>query len=827
MKIRIAILCALVAVICQTGVVNAVYQVVKPDIYNGKYVINDEVIEKRTENSKTYYVGNNKFRLEVSMNIVHYKDNYYDEREQWKDIDLTPDSNGNITKAPYILINSKGTYTFIDRKTGDSVIIKPTKIGDELVAEGDVNVVAMPEGVKLQRKLFSTSDPLNSEFDIDIHGNSIKVEANAVDDDGKHLPVNARIDNGKLTEKVSFIDGTIKFPVKVDPTLTVQPSSKDTYIDSSHSTTNYGGNDRFFVGVGYVGIIEFSLSGLPSGSVVTSATMSLYWAQNAGITGGEVVDCYRVLRTDWVESEATWNIFKTGNNWTTAGCNSNGNDYTTTHASSFTLPAPAVGINHFQDCDVKDMVIDSVSAGNDAIFKVRMADAGVIAVFLSKEHVTSANRPKLVIEYIPLLTVDSVSSSSVLGTIATTTGNITQAASNQTQVGTVYGTVSNVTTPAHAQIPPAGYANNVTNSGSYGNGTFDINLSGLAKGTQYYFRSFAGNSTYYSYGSELTFTTLDDPAITVLAASYVSTTTARLNAQVSDDGGQLCDIRFGYGTTSQPATLSGFAAYTNHTAWVNDTYSTGNTTYVNLSTLAIGTTYYFNAQIENDSGIGYGVEGSFTTETGMGVVTNFVAIPENNKVLLNWTKAPGASNTAIRYSTTTYPNTTADGTLIYSGLYSSYTHTGLNEGQSYYYSAWGLTSGVYSPDKATVLATTTAGVVPTGITVVTATTNKFSVLPSELGLSDFPLYDTGNWVADTFTVPRATFWVFVYLLLVLIIGMVIYIKASANNLLLTLFVVMVFLVVGSLPTPPLIPLWVTFAFVIFVIGVGFTMNRQP
>lgn len=55
-------------------------------------------------------------------------------------------------------------------------------------------------------------------------------------------------------------------------------------------------------------------------------------------------DChlYRIL-VDWVEAQVTWNIWKTGANWTTAGCSSDGSDRYATPVSTLALPRSTTG----------------------------------------------------------------------------------------------------------------------------------------------------------------------------------------------------------------------------------------------------------------------------------------------------------------------------------------------------------------------------------------------------------------------------------------------------------------------------------------------------
>jgi hypothetical protein len=47
-----------------------------------------------------------------------------------------------------------------------------------------------------------------------------------------------------------------------------------------------------------------------------------------------------------------------------------------------------------------------------------------------------------------------------------------------------------------------------------------------------------------------------------------------------------------------------------------------------------------------------------------------------------------SSRVMIRFSTTTYPESPTDGTEIYQGENQVFEHTGLTQGQPYFYSIW-------------------------------------------------------------------------------------------------------------------------------------------
>ena len=89
---------------------------------------------------------------------------------------------------------------------------------------------------------------------------------------------------------------------------------------------------------------------------------------------------------------------------------------------------------------------------------------------------------------------------SVGGVTATLNGNITSTGgASPTVRGFKYSTTNG--------FDPATAGTNVSESGSYGTGTFSLSVSGLLSTTTYYFYAYATNSAGTTYGSQLSFTT--------------------------------------------------------------------------------------------------------------------------------------------------------------------------------------------------------------------------------------------------------------------------------------------------------------------------------
>jgi hypothetical protein len=113
----------------------------------------------------------------------------------------------------------------------------------------------------------------------------------------------------------------------------------------------------------------------------------------------------------------------------------------------------------------------------------------------------------------PVITTVSVSEITQSSAIAN--GNITNAGGAPIQVrGFVYDTTSR-SNPGDVLPTNSPYPNKVEESGSFNTGAFSLSLPGLTNGATYYIRSYAYNGAGYSYGDELSFSTLADQGMPI------------------------------------------------------------------------------------------------------------------------------------------------------------------------------------------------------------------------------------------------------------------------------------------------------------------------
>ncbi len=150
-------------------------------------------------------------------------------------------------------------------------------------------------------------------------------------------------------------------------------------------------------------------------------------------------------------------------------------------------------------------------------------------------------------------------------------------------------------------------ADNLSEQVTAGIGTsnFNASLSNLTDGTTYYYKAYATNSAGTAYGNTLNFTTPEilAPTVETRAASEITRVSAKLNGEITADGGT--DV-----------TARGFiySQYSNFTTYETvNAATTENVFYLNIESLSPVTTYYYKAFATNSRGTSYGEAMQFTT----------------------------------------------------------------------------------------------------------------------------------------------------------------------------------------------------------------------
>ena len=175
--------------------------------------------------------------------------------------------------------------------------------------------------------------------------------------------------------------------------------TQDTYIETFNPYSAAGGSStQVFSNLSqyYGTMIRFAIyqsegGPVPDGATITSATLSMYKTS----FNDHVYTLNRMLR-DWTESQASWNVARTGVAWSVVGANGIGTDY----AATADAQASASYNPGWIDFNVTAAVQTLGQAGNNYGWRVvPVSGTSGSRVFAAHEYGTQALRPKLVISY--------------------------------------------------------------------------------------------------------------------------------------------------------------------------------------------------------------------------------------------------------------------------------------------------------------------------------------------------------------------------------------------------------------------------------------------
>ena len=202
----------------------------------------------------------------------------------------------------------------------------------------------------------------------------------------------------KLSNNLIYFQNVITLGA-IDPTETIQPEDgKDAFLYKYYSNYNYGSSTGLVVDKRATyrnyfqrAVIEFDFSSIPSNADVTSVVMDLYCYI---VYNKNDVYVYRIL-VDWIEDQVTWSERKSGVSWTTAGCDSVGNDREGTEIGSKYISS--TGWQSFGlDADKVEEWINGSFSNNGMLLA---GDYDVYMKFYSSDYGDSSTDPKITITY--------------------------------------------------------------------------------------------------------------------------------------------------------------------------------------------------------------------------------------------------------------------------------------------------------------------------------------------------------------------------------------------------------------------------------------------
>lgn len=181
----------------------------------------------------------------------------------------------------------------------------------------------------------------------------------------------------------------------------------DTFLESINTTTNYSTDTRIWLGENNAAaqntttLIKFDFTSITSGASCSAATLTLTTDLDRA-TNTATYKFWRSLRA-FVENQATWAIFATGNSWGTAGARNASTDYGVELASlgfTATETVPSAKVWNFSNTEMENY-FDGTYANNGFIgFETTGAIDSAYA-FASSSHATAGSRPKFDVTYTP------------------------------------------------------------------------------------------------------------------------------------------------------------------------------------------------------------------------------------------------------------------------------------------------------------------------------------------------------------------------------------------------------------------------------------------
>jgi hypothetical protein len=185
----------------------------------------------------------------------------------------------------------------------------------------DVTLEITPNGIKETMILKTDRAPFAFTFEVvggitdELTAGTLKLSPAWLEDANKEkrdVSQTIRRDGEQtFIDLVADVEGLV-YPIEIDPTVIIQPTNatagKDSYVSSASSTTNYAtigsmGIGRNSSGDIFRSLIQFDLSSIPIGSVVTDAKLGLVVQNGSGTF--PTISVHKVTQS-WLENTVTW-----------------------------------------------------------------------------------------------------------------------------------------------------------------------------------------------------------------------------------------------------------------------------------------------------------------------------------------------------------------------------------------------------------------------------------------------------------------------------------------------------------------------------------------
>lgn len=181
-------------------------------------------------------------------------------------------------------------------------------------------------------------------------------------------------------------------------------ASEAVFIDETAATTNFEGSaDQLDIGELAGGtnkrrsLIQWDLSSIPSNATITAVTFKIYDRGGDLSSNDRTFDIFRVRR-NWVENEVTWNVYSSGNSWSTAGAGNTTDDREGTAIGSVATTNAAISAAYVTCSLTASAIQDWVTGAftNNGVICVMQTESDDMHRYDGEDN---SNPPQLVIDY--------------------------------------------------------------------------------------------------------------------------------------------------------------------------------------------------------------------------------------------------------------------------------------------------------------------------------------------------------------------------------------------------------------------------------------------
>jgi hypothetical protein len=162
-----------------------------------------------------------------------------------------------------------------------------------------------------------------------------------------------------------------------------------------------------------VALLDFSLSGIQTGSTIVSVQLQGVSNDSPGGTG--TVYAFSGLRS-YLESQATWNVYTTGNSWGTSGARG-GADYVGSYITgqnalaTYTITGLETNgtlVNFSNVQSLKELVTSNVGGSIKLVLQAKSSNSQAVLSINDSEAPVESTRPRLIVNYDPPITDPTV-----------------------------------------------------------------------------------------------------------------------------------------------------------------------------------------------------------------------------------------------------------------------------------------------------------------------------------------------------------------------------------------------------------------------------------